>query len=162
MEPISPHISYQEATDSNTAKAKGIKNIPSAAALATMKVTAAKIFEPVRVHFGKPIKVSSFFRSAELNTAIGGSTKSQHVMGEAIDMDGDGGGVSNKLIFEYIRDNLDFHQLIVEAVHNGVMDWVHASYKSTGNKKEILFMYMQDGKKIYEPYSLARYQTLIH
>jgi zinc D-Ala-D-Ala carboxypeptidase len=161
MEPISAHISYQEATNSTTAKANGINNTPSPDVLAKMKVTAAKIFEPVRVHFGKPIKVSSFFRSVALNKKIGGAATSQHVAGEAIDMDGDGGEISNKQIFEYIHNNLKFDQLIVEGIHDGVMDWVHCSYREGNNREQILFMYVKNGKKIYDPYTLAKYKALI-
>jgi hypothetical protein len=160
---ISEHITYDEAVFSNTAKARGILNIPGQAAISNMQLVAKHIFEPVRNHFVNPIKVSSFFRSAELNKAIGGAATSQHVSGQAIDMDGDVFGTpSNKAIFEFIKDNLDFDQLIVEGIHDGKMDWVHCSYKSTGNRGEILFMYTNAaGKKVYENYSKDRYKQLI-
>jgi zinc D-Ala-D-Ala carboxypeptidase len=116
----------------------------------------------VRNHFGKSIRVSSFFRSAALNVAIGGSKSSQHVKGQALDMDNDGtSGPSNKQIFEYIRDNVKFDQLIVEGINDGVMAWVHCSYSTLKNRGEILFMYTANGKKVYEAYSPARYKALI-
>jgi zinc D-Ala-D-Ala carboxypeptidase len=162
MENISEHIFYKEAVYSVTAKARGIDNTPSESVLKNMRLTAVNVFEPVRKHFGRPIKVSSFYRCAALNKAIGGSPTSQHVTGQAIDMDGDVfGSPSNKQIFEFIRDNLSFDQLIVEGIHDGKMDWVHCSYKPEGNRKQILLMYTQNGKKVYEPYSLSQYSKLI-
>jgi hypothetical protein len=163
MDKISDHISYKEATYSPTAKAKGIKNEPSKDVLKRMKLVAVNIFEKVRTHFDKPIYVSSFFRSSALNVAIGGSKTSAHVNGEALDMDGDVyDSPSNKEIFEFIRDNLQFDQLIIEGISDGKMAWVHCSYKATGNRNQILFMYTNKGKKVYEPYSLARYKKLIN
>lgn len=162
MENISDHISYKEATYSPTAKAKGIKNEPSADVLKRMKLVAVNIYEKVRAALG-PAYISSFFRCADLNVAIGGSKTSAHVNGEALDMDGDVyDSPTNKEIFEYIRDNLKFDQLIIEGVEDGKMAWVHCSYKATGNRNQILFMYKDKGKTVYEPYSLARYKKLIN
>lgn len=159
---ISPHISYAEAVASATAKSRGIDNTPPASVLSTMKYTAEKIFEPVRKHFGKPIKVSSFYRSPVLNKAIGGSGTSQHCLGEALDMDGDTyGSPTNKQIFEFIRDNLSFDQLIVEGITGGKIAWVHCSIKKSGNRSQILFMYKKNGKTVYEPYSNKRYIELV-
>ena len=162
MENISPHITYAEATNSQTAKAKGIKNIPPPEVLDRMKLVARMIFEACRLYFGKPIFVSSFYRCPDLNVAIGGSKTSSHVKGEAMDMDGDVyGSPSNKEIFEFIRDNLKFDQLIIEGITNGKMAWVHCSYKAT-NRNQVLFMYKDKGKTVYEPYSEARYKKLIY
>lgn len=163
MENISEHINYKEATYSPTAKAKGISNTPSEDVVKRMKLVAKMIFEPVRTHFDKPIYISSFFRCSDLNVAIGGSKTSAHVNGEALDMDGDVyDSPDNKQIFEYIRDNLKFDQLIIEGITNGKMAWVHCSYKDTGNRNQILFMYKDKGKTVYEPYSLDRYKKLIY
>lgn len=160
---ISDHISYKEATYSPTAKAKGIDNTPSDDVINRMKLVAENIFEPVRLHFDSPIYISSFFRCAKLNVAIGGSKTSAHVTGEALDMDGDVyDSPSNKQIFEYIRDNLKFDQLIIEGITGGKMAWVHCSCKATGNRNQILFMYISKGKTVYEPYSEARYKKLIY
>lgn len=137
-EKISLNISYQEATHSNTATRKGIKNVPNAEQLKAMKKVAAKVFQPLRQHFKQPIRINSFFRSAKLNTAIGGSKTSQHCKGEAIDMDATN-GVTNAQLFHYIKDNLDFDQLIWEFGTDKEPDWVHVSYKLEGkNRKKVL------------------------
>jgi len=110
---ISPHVSYKEATHSDTAKRLGIINIPDFEQLSKMVTIATEIFEAIRNHFGVPIHVSSFFRSAELNKAIGGSKTSQHVLGEAMDIDADKyGKITNRQIFNYIKDKLKFDLLI--------------------------------------------------
>lgn len=173
MENISKDITWGEATSSPTAKARGILNIPDASALQNMKYTAENIFQKVRNHFGLPVKVTSFFRSPVLNKAIGGSATSQHCTGEAIDMDGDVyGSPSNATIFEFIRDNLVFDQLIVEGIVQGKIAWVHCSIKKSGNRKQIKFMYYSRGGKtvsssmpgavkVYEEYSPERYKLLV-
>jgi len=137
MEKISKHISYKEATRSNTAIRKGINNTPDGDQLIAMKLVAEKVFEPMREHFGKPIRINSFLRVFALNVAVGGSKSSQHCKGEAIDMDGLN-GLTNKEIFNYIKDNLDFDQLIWEYGTDKEPDWVHVSYSANGNRKQIL------------------------
>lgn len=160
---ISEHITLGEATMSPTAKAKGIDNTPTPDIIENMKYVAVNVFEKVRAHFNKPIKVSSFYRSPKLNQVIGGSATSQHSLGLAMDMDGDVyGSPSNKEIFEYIKNNLNFDQLIVEGITNGQIAWIHCSLKKNGNRKEILFMYKNSqGKTIYENYSDKRYKELV-
>jgi hypothetical protein len=140
MDNISPHITYSEATHSDTAKRLGIPNVPDETQLANMKVLAEKVFEPLREHFGVPIYVSSFFRSALLNKQLKGAKKSQHMSGEAMDLDAEKfGGVTNKDIFEYILDNLDYDQLIWEFGTNDEPDWVHVSFTTTRpNRKQVL------------------------
>ena len=103
---ISKHISYKEGTHSNTAVRRRMRNEPDETQLAAMKLLSKKVFEPLRVHFDQPIRVNSFFRSAALNKAIGGSRTSQHCSGEAIDIDATN-GITNKQLFDYIQDNLD-------------------------------------------------------
>lgn len=137
MEKISKHISYKEATRSNTAIRKGINNTPDGDQLIAMKLVAEKVFEPMREHFGKPIRINSFLRVSALNVAVGGSKSSQHCKGEAIDMDGLN-GLTNKEIFDYIKNNLDFDQLIWEYGTDKEPDWVHVSYSANGNRKQIL------------------------
>ncbi len=171
---ISPHITWGEATSSATAKQRGILNIPEAAIVQNMKVVADGIFEKVRAYFNAPIKVTSFFRCGALNRAIGGSDTSQHVKGQALDMDGDVyGSPSNVQIFEYIRDNLVFDQMIIEGIVDGKIAWVHCSLTRGVNRNSILFMYYSKNgktvpagtpgcKKIYEAYSLERYHQLIY
>jgi len=139
MEKISLNISYKEATHSNTAKRKGIENEPNKTQLAAMKLVAEKVFQPVRQKFRVPIFISSFFRCKELNTVLGGSKTSQHCKGEAMDLDADVfGNVTNAQIFRYILDNLDFDQLIWEYGDDENPNWVHVSFKKTGNRKQVL------------------------
>ena len=117
-----------------------------------MKITAEKVFEPVREHFRIPIGISSFFRCEKLNTAVGGSKTSQHCKGEAIDIDADiYGGVTNSKIFHWIRKNLDFHQLIWEYGDDCNPNWVHVSFKTKGNKKIIMKAVKGKGYQIWKP-----------
>lgn len=147
---ISEHITFSEATKSQEAVRKNIANIPDVAQLSAMKLIAEKVFEPLRKHFDKAIFISSFFRSPELNRAIGGSTTSQHCTGEALDLDADiFGGITNSQIFDYVRMKLDFDQLIWEFGDNTNPAWVHVSYKRIGNRKEILKAIKIEGKTQY-------------
>mgnify|MGYP003114282530 FL=1 len=147
---ISKHISYKEGVYSITAIRKGIDNEPNEEQLSNMKLVAEKIFEPVRTHFKVPIKVNSFFRSPDLNKAIGGSTKSQHCKGQAIDIDDTYGKIKNSDIYWWIKDNLDFDQMIWEFGNNDNPDWVHISYVSPDkNRNRCLKAYREDGKTKY-------------
>ena len=154
MEHISKHISYQEAIRSEVAKRLGISNEPNAKQLYRMKLVAEHIFENAREYFEVPIYVSSFIRSETLNEAIGGADNSQHMRGEAIDMDADVfGGITNKELFDYIREELYFDQLILEDVsEDGTGGWVHCSYKKEGNRNQVLVMTKINGKSIYNNY----------
>ncbi len=152
---ISKHLSLAEVSRSETAKRKGIYNTPSGAHLENFKKLAENIFEPIREHFAVPIHISSGYRSKELNTAIGGSLTSQHCQGEAIDIDMDGSpsGVSNADVFNYIKNKLNFDQLIWEFGTDKNPDWVHVSYESTGKqRKQILKAVKSGGKTSYVPY----------
>jgi hypothetical protein len=137
MKKISNHISYKEGVNSNTATRRKLKNNPNETQLKSMVLVANSVFEPVRIHFNKRIRINSFFRCEKLNTVIGGSRTSQHCSGEAIDMDGMD-GLSNSSIFHYIKDNLDFDQLIWEFGTDKEPSWVHVSFKKSGNRKQIL------------------------
>lgn len=146
---VSPHVSYKEAVYSDTAKRLGIINIPDFEQLSKMVIVANEIFEPVRNHFGVPIYVSSFFRSIELNKVIGGSKTSQHVLGEAMDIDADKyGKITNKQIFNFIKDNLEFDQLIWEFGTDDEPNWVHVSFKEGNNRHQILKAYRDIKKNI--------------
>ncbi|MFA9290762.1 MAG: D-Ala-D-Ala carboxypeptidase family metallohydrolase [Solirubrobacteraceae bacterium] len=138
MENISKHISFLEATTSQTAIRKGINNDPSQLHLENMQLLAKNVFEPLRHKFGA-IRISSFFRSKALNTAIGGSKTSQHMTGEAIDIQGLN-GVENRHLFEYIKNHLDFDQLIWEFGNQKNPAWVHVSYSGKKNRKQILYL----------------------
>lgn len=147
---ISKHISYKEGVYSVTAIRKGIDNEPNEEQLSNMKLVAEKIFEPVRIHFKVPIKVNSFFRSPDLNKAIGGSTRSQHCKGQAIDIDDTYGKIKNSDIYWWIKENLDFDQMIWEFGNNDNPDWVHVSYVSPDkNRNRCLKAYRDDGKTKY-------------
>jgi len=137
MENISKHITFKEATVTNS----GILNLPNEKQLIAMKILAKEVFEPLREHFATPIKINSMFRSAMVNKAIGGSETSQHCAnnGAAVDLDGLG-TLTNKMIFDYIKDNLEFDQLIWEAGTDENPNWVHVSYKLTKNRKQVLRM----------------------
>jgi zinc D-Ala-D-Ala carboxypeptidase len=142
---ISKHVSYREATKSNTAIKHNINNDPDNETLSNMQYVAENIFEPVRGRFCVPIAVTSFYRSAKLNKEVGGSSTSQHVKGEAMDLDADVFGIiTNRDIFNYIKDNLEFDQLIWEYGDDKEPDWVHVSLKQCGyNRKEILVAYRE-------------------
>jgi len=153
---LSEHLDLAEVTRSDSAKRKGISNEPTAEHLENFKKLAENIFEPIRKHFGVPIHISSGYRSKALNTAIGGSLTSQHCTGEAIDidMDGSANGVTNKMVFEYIKANLNFDQMIWEFGTKDNPDWVHVSYESTGKqRKQILRAVKAGGKTTYQPYA---------
>jgi hypothetical protein len=152
---LSEHLDLSEVTRSESAKRKGISNMPTEAHIANFKLLAEKIFEPIRTHFRCPIIISSGYRSKELNAAIGGSLTSQHCQGEAIDIDMDGtpNGVTNKMVFDFIKDNLEFDQLIYEFGDKQNPDWVHVSYESSGKqRKQILRAVRTNGKTSYLPY----------
>ena len=148
---ISKHISYKEGVYSRTATRLGIKNNPNAEQMKNMITIAEEIFEPLRAYVGGPIKINSFFRSPELNKAIGGSTKSQHCHGQAIDLDDTFGRCTNAEMFEFIKEHLDFDQIIWEFGDDENPDWVHVSYVSLNqNRKRCLKAYKENGKTNYK------------
>ena len=138
MVKISDHITLKEALRSNTARRLGIEHI----------------FEPLRNNFNEPIYISSFYRSPELNTAIGGSSRSQHCLGEAIDIDDVYSKANNADFFNYIKDKLEFDQLIWEFGDNEQPDWVHVSYRLAKNRMNVLKAIRENGKTKYLPYEL--------
>ena len=128
---LSEHLELSEVIRSESAKRNGISNMPTADHIENFKILATKVFEPIREHFGVPIRISSGYRSAELNKCVGGSSTSQHSSGEAIDIDQDQTTITNKQVFQYIKDNLAFDQLINEFNYA----WVHVSYKANGKQR---------------------------
>jgi hypothetical protein len=151
---ISTHLNLAEVTRSDSAKRHGIDNTPTAEHLENFKLLAEKVFEPIRLHFKEPIFISSGYRSKALNDFIGGSASSQHCKGQAIDIDMDGSkaGVTNKMVFDFIKSRLDFDQLIAEFPENSNPAWVHVSYVKTGNRKQILVAKRISGATRYIPY----------
>ena len=151
MYKISNHISYKEAVYSNTATRRGIENTPDEEQLVNMRLTANEVFEPLRVYVNGPIKINSFFRSPKLNTAIGGSSKSQHCKGQAIDLDDTFGVMTNAEMYEFIKEHLDFDQLIWEFGDDENPAWVHVSYVSPEkNRKRCLLAYKENKKTKYK------------
>jgi len=147
---ISKHISYKEATKSNTATRLGIDNTPGDYELTNMQTVAEKIFEPLRAFVGRPIKINSFYRCEELNKAIGGSSRSQHCEGRAIDLDDTFTHATNAEMFNYIKEHLNFDQLIWEFGTNENPDWVHVSYVSEDqNRNRCLKAEKVNGKTQY-------------
>ena len=151
MENISDHITYAEAIHSSTAKRKNIDNTPNPTQLETMGLTARKIFEPLREWVGGPIKINSFYRSPKLNKAIGGSTKSQHCHGQAMDIDDTFGRMTNAEMYDFIKEHLDFDQMIWEFGDDNNPDWVHVSYVSPEeNRNRCLKAYKHKGRTAYK------------
>lgn len=151
---LSPHLTLAEMIRSESAKRLRISNQPLPEHLDNMKVLAKNVFEPIRKHFGMPIYISSGYRSDKLNKAIKGSKTSQHCKGQAMDIDMDGSGlISNANVFYFIKDNLDFDQLIWEFGDNYNPDWVHVSYVSPDkNRKQVLVAYKFLGMTKYKPF----------
>lgn len=150
MKRISEHVSYNEGVYSITAKRLGLDNDPDEYQRVNMEVLAENIFEPLRKWVRGPIRINSFFRGPELNKAIGGSSKSQHCEGRAIDIDDNYGHKTNAEMYNWIKENLDFDQMIWEFGTDDNPDWVHVSYVSPDeNRNRCLKAYREDGKTKY-------------
>ena len=150
---LTNHISLTEATKSNTAERLGIDNFPNSYILSKMQETATQLFEPLRIFVGEPIYISSFYRSPELNKVIGGSSRSQHCKGEAIDIDDVySNRYTNADYFNYIKENLPFDQLIWEFGDDENPSWVHMSYTEDLKERRgrILRAIKEKGKTIYK------------
>ena len=147
---ISKHISDREGVYSTTAMRRGLDNTPDKEQLDNMKLLAEKVFEPLREWVGGPIRINSFFRGPELNTTIGGSSKSQHCKGQAMDIDDGGCHKTNAEMYQYIKDELEFDQMIWEFGDDKNPNWVHVSYVSEDeNRNRCLKAYKDKGKTKY-------------
>lgn len=148
MDKISDHISYKEAVRSTTADRLGIENKPGGYELVHMEIIAERIFEPLREWVGGPIRINSFYRGPKLNKAIGGSKRSQHMEGRAMDLDDTYGHKTNAEMFNYIKQNLDFDQLIWEFGTDENPNWIHVSYVSEdSNRQRCLKAYKDSDNK---------------
>tara|TARA_R100001244_G_scaffold63700_2_gene52828 strand:+ start:344 stop:802 length:459 start_codon:yes stop_codon:yes gene_type:complete len=148
---ISTHISTKEGIRSITALRLGIDNVPGDNELQNMKLIAEKVFEPLRDFVDGPIRINSMFRSKDLNRAIGGSRKSQHCQGCAIDVDDTFGVMPNSAMFNWIKQNLNYDQLIWEFGDENNPDWVHVSYVNPeSNRNKCLQAYRENGKTKYK------------
>lgn len=146
---LSEHFSLREMTFSQTAIRQGIGNTPSADQIGALRLLCEKVLEPTRAHFGRPIIVSSGYRSPALNRAVGGSTTSQHCTGEAADIEI--AGVDNRRLAKWIRDNLTFDQIILEGASAADPNagWVHVSYRDNRARRSILTARFVNGKATY-------------
>ena len=149
---LSKNLWLSEVIKSNTATRKGIDNSPTDLHIANLKYLAEKIFQPIREHFGCPIFVSSGYRSKALNEAIGGSQRSFHSHGMALDLDMDNKAskISNTDVFNFIKDKLEYTELIWEFGDEDKPDWVHVAIaKGRENEKNAKVAYREDGKAKY-------------
>ena len=150
---MSPHFKLIEFTRSETGTRKKIDNTPSAEHAQNLKNVCEKILEPVRNHYGKPVRVNSGYRGPALNAAVGGSSKSQHCNGEAVDFEID--GLANPELAKWVTENCEFDQVILEFYdpkEGPNSGWVHASYTTKGpNRRQILTAVTENGKTVYKP-----------
>lgn len=152
MTQLTEHFSLEEMTFSQTAINLGIKNTPNANQIACLKLLCEKVLEPIRVHYDLPVKVHSGFRNATLNKAVGGSTTSSHLYGQAADIEIT--GIANRDLAVWVRDNLVFDQIILEfynPAEGANSGWVHVSYRTTngGNRKQTLTALKDGSKTVY-------------
>jgi hypothetical protein len=143
---LTQHFTLEEMTASPTAKRLGLSNTPTAEHVENMRYCCEKILEPVRAHFKKPVTINSSYRSPAVNEAVGGSKTSQHVNGQAIDFEIM--GISNKVVADWISENLEYDQVILEFYVEGDKNsgWVHASIKKEGGNRKQKLIAKKDGK----------------
>jgi zinc D-Ala-D-Ala carboxypeptidase len=151
MTQLTANFSLHELTKSETALRMGFDNTPGEKETAALKLLAEKVLQPVRDHFGKGVKCNSGFRSPESNAAVGGSRTSDHCKGQAADIEIP--GVPNAELAQWIMDNLEYTQLILEFYTPGIPDsgWVHVSYDPDNLKKQELTAMKVAGKTQYVP-----------
>lgn len=146
---ISKNFTLAELCNSAAAKRFGISNNPDDKVIKNLELLAKNILQPIRDHFEKPIHVVSGYRSPGLNKKVGGASNSQHLIGQAVDIDNDNTDISNAEIFNYIKENLKFDQLIWEFGNDESPDWVHVSY-SAKPRKQILRAYKDGSRTFYK------------
>ena len=146
---LTKNFTLAEMTKSETALRYDMDNTPGEKEIGNLKVLCEKVLQPVRDHYGRGVKVNSGFRHPEVNAKVGGSKTSDHCRGQAADIEIP--GVPNAELAEWIKNNLEFRQLILEFYTPGVPDsgWVHVSYVAEDNKKEVLTATKKDGKTVY-------------
>lgn len=151
---ISNYVSYKEVTYSPTAIKKGINNEPNEEQIQRIIKLANKVFDPLRVWCGGRVKINSVFRSEKLNDLIGGSNTSQHMAnkGAAIDIDDNYQYKTNLEMFHYIKDHLQFDQLIAEFPDNGQPSWIHVSYNEGKNRGKAMIAIKENGRTKYVLY----------
>lgn len=148
---LTTNFTLSELTKSETALRKGLDNEPTQDVIAALQTLAVNVLQPVRNHYGRSVKVNSGYRSPEVNASVGGSKTSDHCKGQAADIEIV--GVANADLAAYIRDELQFTQLILEFYTPGVPDsgWVHVSYDPANLKKQVMTATKRDGETVYLP-----------
>jgi uncharacterized protein YcbK (DUF882 family) len=148
---LTANFTLSELTKSETALRHGMDNTPGETEIANLKTLAEKVLQPVREHYQKGVKVNSGYRAPEVNQKVGGSRTSDHCKGQAADIEIP--GVANADLAQWITENLDFTQVILEFYTQGVPDsgWVHVSYDPQNLKKQALTAVKQNGKTVYLP-----------
>lgn len=146
---LTANFSLHEMTKSETALRKGMPNEPTEADIANLKLLAEKVLQPLRDHYGVGVKVNSGYRSPDVNAAVGGSRTSDHCKGQAADIEI--AGIPNATLAQYIKDSLQYTQLILEFYTPGIPDsgWVHVSYDANNLKCQTLTATKKDGKTAY-------------
>jgi hypothetical protein len=142
---LSTHVTLKEFQVSGIATLRNLNNQMNESQIASAKLLCENVFEPLRIYLNTPIQISSGFRSLQVNRLIGGAKTSQHTKGEAMDIKIDAKG------FNFIKDKLDFDQLIWEFGNNENPQWVHVSFSSR-NRKQVLKATKQNGKTKYSSY----------
>lgn len=151
---LSVHLSLAQAIKSDTAKKHGLDNTPSTSEKENLKKLGINIYDKIYDNFNGNVKLTSVFRNEAVNKKVGGSSTSQHRFGQALDIQGTN-GITNKQIFKYVKDNLDYHQIIWEYGSKNEPDWVHVGYKPSGNKKINTRAVRVNGKTQYKTFDLA-------
>lgn len=148
---LTKNFTLNELTQSETALRKGLNNAPTQEVITALQTLAVNVLQPIRDHYSRGVKVNSGYRSPEVNASVGGSKTSDHCKGMAADIEIP--GLPNVELAKYIKDTLQFTQVILEFYTPGVPDsgWVHVSYDPTNLKRQALTAVKQDGKTVYLP-----------
>ena len=148
---LTANFSLTEMVKSETALRHGMENTPGEAEIAALRLLCEKVLQPVRDHYGVGVKVNSGYRSPDVNSKVGGSRTSDHCKGMAADLEIP--GVANADLAQWVKDNLEFTQLILEFYTPGIPDsgWVHVSYDPDNLKKQVMTATKKDGKTVYLP-----------
>ena len=152
---LTANITLGELTKSQTAERKGINNNPGPQQIENIKALAVNVLQPVRSHFDKPLIISSGFRCAQLCIEIGSKITSQHVAdNDAAAADFEIPGVDNRELATWIKNELEFAQLILECYRDNepTSGWIHCSYSTNQNRNQSLRAMREDGKVIYKPW----------
>ena len=149
MTKLTKNFSLHELTKSETAVRNGMDNSPDQTAISNLQVLAVHVLQPIRDHFAKGVHINSGFRHPDVNAKVGGSRTSDHCKGMAADFEIP--GVANAELAEWVKDNLEFTQLILEAYTRGIPDsgWVHVSYDPNNLKKQVMTATFVNGKPHY-------------